>query len=106
MESRPRWIVVEADAGRPRCVLGAGDLKAYLEQADPRSEEISLMEIPARRRDVADIDYLATIDEAQSALRLPQAEALCVRRTSAPMIAPVRGVITQEDIDNYRESAL
>ena len=57
------------------------------------------------RRDASDIDYRATVDEAYVMLRSPDVEALCVRRTSAPMIASVRGVIVQEDIDNYRESA-
>jgi CIC family chloride channel protein len=107
LKTRPRWIVVETEPGRPRCILGAGDLKAYLE--DPQesaTQDVTLMGIPGMRRDVIDIDYLATIDEAQTALRSPEVEALCVRRISAPMIAPVRGVILQEDIDNYRESGL
>jgi CIC family chloride channel protein len=105
LAGRPRWIVVEAGNGRARAVLAASDLKAYLEDSDALTGEVHLMEIPARRRDVAAIDYLATVEEAQAALRLPEVEALCVRRTSAALLAPVRGVIIQEDIDNYRESA-
>ncbi len=104
--ARPRWIVVENGAGEPRCVLGAGDLRAFLDDAGQEVQEIDLMSIPAMRRDLAGIDYLATVDEAQTTLRAAGVEALCVRRTSAPMISPVRGIITQEDIDNYRESAL
>lgn len=101
--SRPRWIVAEDDAGRPVVVLSAGDLQTALDSADG---PIDLLNIPARRRDVADIDYLATVEEAQSALRGRNVEALCVRRTAAPMRSPVRGIVTQEDIDNYQESAL
>jgi len=37
-------------------------------------------------------------------LREAAAEALCVRRISAPHIESVLGVITQEDIDSYRET--
>lgn len=103
LSRRPRWVVVEDDGGRPRAVLGAGDLKAHLDAAD--ADPVPLMDIPARRRDVAEIDYLATVEQAQAALRKAGVEALCVRRTAAPMIAPVRGVVVQEDIDNYRESA-
>lgn len=103
--AHPRWIVVEAESGRPRCVLAGGDLKAFLDETGEETGRIHLMHIPAMRRDVAGIDYLATIDEARVALLAPGVEALCVRRTSAPMIAPVRGVVIQEDIDNYTESA-
>ncbi len=87
-------------------MLGAGDLQAYLDEADAEQQQIDLMAIPAMRRDVASIDSLATVDEAQTALRGAGVEALCVQRASTHLIIPVRGVITQEDIDNYRESAL
>ncbi|MFW6094670.1 MAG: chloride channel protein [Pseudomonadota bacterium] len=104
---RPRFIVVELASGQARSVMNAADLRAYLaESAASGDDKVALLRIPAKRRDAADIDYRATIEEAQIALRAPGVEALCVRRTSAPMIAPIRGVIAQEDIDNYRETAL
>jgi CIC family chloride channel protein len=103
LSGRPRWIVVADATDRPLVVLSAGDLQLQLEEG---VEQIDLLQIPARRRDVADIDYLATVEEAQTALAAQGAEALCVRRTAAPMRSPVRGIIVQEDIDNYRESAL
>jgi chloride channel protein, CIC family len=103
LESRPRWIVVEAESGKPRVLLSAGDLQACV---DGTADDLHLLQIPARRRDVADIDYLATVEEAQQALRSQGVEALCVRRTSAPMMSPVRGIVLPEDIDNYQESAL
>jgi hypothetical protein len=106
LASAPRWIVVETEPGRVRCVLNAIDLRAHLEEEGPADDaEVSLLRIPGVRRDAGDIDYRATVDEAYAKLRSPDVEALCVRRTSAPMIASVRGVIVQEDIDNYRESA-
>ena len=49
------------------------------------------------------MDYRATLAEAQEILRQQQAEALCIRRTTAPMIETVLGVVTQRDIDNYRD---
>jgi CIC family chloride channel protein len=108
LTNRPRWVLVESAEGRSRSVLNASDLRAYVEDlgdADER-EDVRLLEIPGTRRDVTDIDYRSTVDEAQEKLRSPDVEALCVRRTTAPMITPVRGIIIQEDIDNYRESAL
>lgn len=107
LASGPRWIVVETEPGQVRCVLNAMDLQAHLEEAEPDDDaEVHLLRIPGVRRDAGDIDYRATLEEAYAKLRSPEIEALCVRRTSAPMIASVRGVITQEDIENYRESAV
>ncbi|HEX7037868.1 MAG TPA: chloride channel protein [Pseudomonadales bacterium] len=103
LAAHPRWIVAEDEDGRPLAVLSAGDLQIELDSADGL---VDLLQIPARRRDVADIDYLATVEEAQSTLRRRSVEALCVRRTAAPMLSPVRGIVTLEDIDNYQESAL
>jgi chloride channel protein, CIC family len=105
LASRPRWIVVEQEPGLTHSVLGAGDLAAWL-AANPEGKTVRLLRIPANRRDAADIDDRATIEEAQALLRGRQVEALCVRRVSAPMIATALGVIVQDDIDNYRETAL
>lgn len=52
------------------------------------------------RKDVASIDARATVAEAQQMLNSQTVEALCVQRKNTPAIL---GVITQEDIDNYRE---
>jgi len=113
LAGQPRWIVVESRPGQVRCLLNAGDLRNHVEEmktragAEPEPDmQISLLRIPGVRRDTADVDYRATIAEAQALLDAPHVEALCVRSTSAPMIASVRGVIVQENIDNYREAAL
>ncbi len=55
------------------------------------------------RKDVVGLDSRATVEQAQQTLGHAEAEALCVRRTSAPIVDSVLGVITQEDIDNYRD---
>lgn len=101
----PQWIAVETAPGEIHCVLAASDLMAYLEETEEKSVEdnIDLLSIPALRMDTVDIDFRATVLQAQDALSEVKAEALCVRRTSAPMIATVLGIITQRDIDSYRE---
>jgi CIC family chloride channel protein len=105
LSSRPRWVVVESKPGQVRSVLNAGDLAAHIEEQPAEDDApVHLLKIPAKRRDAVDIDYRATIQEAQALLESPDIEAVCVRRTSAPMIASVRGVVIQEDIDNYRET--
>jgi len=126
MRDEPIWVVVESEPGAIRCILRGTDLRAYLETetfeqaaaiADgPQAPEevaeesattaapglVDLLEIPAQRLDVASLDYRATLAEAQSVLEEMQTEALCIRRTTAPMIETVLGVVTQRDIDNYR----
>ena len=124
LAGKPRWIVVETAPGEIRCVLSASDLMVYLEDQDARSAEknsevvdacdneeeaeqpaeVCLLDIPGERKDVVNIDIRATIEQAQQALRDVEAEALCVRRVAAPLIESVLGVITQEDINSYRET--
>ncbi len=101
--SKPRWIVVETGPGDVRCVLSAPDLQVFMDEKGQQLNDIPLLRIPAQRLDIANVDYRATIQEAQDAIQPAGVEALCIRRTSAPMIASVMGVITQDDIDNYRE---
>lgn len=124
MTKQPIWVVVEPEPGKIRCVLRATDLRTYLESeaaltadgtsrrnlkapAASRGEaeppQVNLMEIPGQRLDVANLDYRATLAEAQEVLTELQAEALCIRRTTAPLIETVMGIVTQQDIDNYRD---
>lgn len=130
---KPRWILVETEPGEIRCVLHAPDLQAFLDDLPARflpqviatamqdpseSDEqlvdevapepepaplISLLRLPGMRKDVTNVDARVTLLEAQAALNSSGAEAVCVRRTSAPLIAPILGVVTKEQIDSYRE---
>lgn len=125
MRDQPIWVVVESEPGEIRCVLRAADLGVHLEseseptesaepdrltEGSPQDQALSkdaarsldLMEIPGLRLDVANLDYRATLAEAQDVLSELGTEALCIRRTTAPMIETVLGVVTQQDIDNYR----
>jgi hypothetical protein len=54
------------------------------------------LEIPATRLDVVSIDFQATLREAWARLQRSSAEAVCVRRVLAPMVAPTLGVLTRE----------
>lgn len=101
--TRPRWIIIEVEPGKVRSVLSGADLQSHLDTSEGSSDDIALLQIPGLRLDAADVDYRATVQEAQDALRPAGVEALCVRRMSAPMISSIMGVITQDDIDNYRE---
>ena len=113
MVEQPTWVVVEPEPGQVRCVLLGADLRAHLiwrawEQINgpvgsgSADDAVDLLEIPGSRLDVANLDYRATLAEAQEVLNELGTEALCIRRTTAPLIETVLGVVTQQDIDNYR----
>ena len=79
------------------------------EEVDAKTEDeplppvdIELLNIPGQREDVVNVDIRATLQEALDALNSQGVRALCVRRTSMPLIAPIMGVMTREDINNYR----
>ena len=64
--------------------------------------EIELLNIPGQREDVVNVDIRATLQEALDSLNKQGVRGLCVRRTSMPLVAPIMGVMTREDINNYR----
>jgi hypothetical protein len=104
LERQPKWIVVESARGQLRSILNAADLRRFLQSEEaPRMEDdrIELMQVPGLREDVSTIDVQATVHEALEELDRTGAEALCVRRTTAPMIAPVVGVLTREEIERF-----
>ncbi|MFK7913715.1 MAG: chloride channel protein [Pseudomonadales bacterium] len=117
LQGSPRWILCEDTDGNIRSLLDASDLQAHLEDPDadsnrksgpaedPSAEPVNLLQIPGMRRDIADVDDRATLHQAQEALQQSGAEAICVRRHTAPLIRPIIGVITQTQINNYRELA-
>src|SRR5690606_16869864 len=82
LKSEPKWLLVEGSNG-PTALLPAVELARVL--ADPEKqaaeegtelpESIDLMEIPANRRDVAPVQYQATLEEALQQFDSTQAEA-------------------------------
>jgi len=72
------------------------------EAQEAASESIELLNIPGQREDVVNIDIRATLQEALEVLNEQGVRALCIRRTSMPLVAPIMGVLTREDINNYR----
>ncbi len=73
LKSEPKWLLVEGSNGPPTALLPAVDLARFLEDTEKQASEegtelpesIDLMEIPpANRRDVAPVQYQATLEEA------------------------------------------
>lgn len=108
LKAEPKWLVVEGSTG-PTTLLPAVDLARYLEDSEegantdetPPVESIDLMDIPANRRDIAPVQYQATLEEAMHEFETTSAEALYVQRHVAPMIQRVYGVVLKSDIESY-----
>lgn len=108
LKSEPKWLIVEGSNG-PTALLPAVDLARYLEDTEETvaeeeiemPESIDLMDIPANRRDVAPVQYQATLEEALNEFDTTNAEALYVQRHVAPMIQRVYGVVLKSDIESY-----
>ncbi|MGK0259593.1 MAG: CIC family chloride channel protein, partial [Candidatus Azotimanducaceae bacterium] len=97
------WILVDAPEGNGiRAALNPADLSAFLQERGAEEEVIDLLELPGQRMDVATVDDTATANEVASALSKSGAGVCCVTRTTAPMIKPVIGIVTQSHLDNYR----
>lgn len=104
LRTEPKWLIVEGASG-PTALLPSVDLARYLEHLNeldqPFQDLIDLMEIPANRRDLAPIQYQATLEEALDQFDNTQAEALYVQRHVAPMIQRIYGVVLPADIESY-----
>ena len=100
LDQNPSWIVIGGTD--IRALLNPADLNAFISERGEEGQQIDLMKMPGQRMDVTTIGAQATVMQVQSALTRSGMEACCVTRTTAPMIKPVIGVITQNDIDSYR----
>ncbi|WP_100639298.1 chloride channel protein [Marinobacter salexigens] len=108
LQAEPKWLIVDGKNG-PTALLPAVDLARYLEDAAEALsgdtgepvESIDLIDIPAHRRDIAPVQYQATLEEAMHEFENTSAEALYVQRLVAPMIQRVYGVVLKSDIESY-----
>ena len=105
LEKKPNWIVVDGEDSMLSAVLNPADLDAFLAEREfEDDEDIRLLRIPGQRMDVSTIGSEATVMQVQQLFDKTGSEACCVTRTTAPMITPVVGVVTQRDIENYRNT--
>ncbi len=104
LQEKPNWIVVDGEQGDILAVLNPADLAAFIGDwsDDDATEKIDLLKLPGQRMDATTISARATAMQVQQELSRTNVEACCVTRTTAPMITPVVGIVTQNHIDNYR----
>lgn len=108
LKAEHKWLIVDGSQG-PGALLPAVDLARYLEDVSeesretdkPLPESIDLMDIPANRRDLAAVQYQATLEEALQVFHASNAEALYVQRHVAPMIQRIYGVVLKSEIESY-----
>jgi CIC family chloride channel protein len=93
----PRWIII-TEGNDAVSAMPAVDLARYLfEHQD--EESINLGDIPAERREIAAIDFQATLQEALTLLNTSGADALYVVRRTIPGLSRIYGIITRGDIN-------
>lgn len=108
LKSEPKWLIIEGNKG-PTALLPAVDLVRYFEDMENPVQEgnpetpdtVDLMAIPASRRDLAPVQYQATLEEALNEFETTKAEALYVQRHVAPMIQRIYGIVLKSDIESY-----
>ena len=103
LTSEPEWLLVH-DQQDPIVLMPAVDLARYIQENKASTENlIDLLEIPARRKQVAAINLQATLQEGLEMLESGSAEALYVERMNAPGIRRIYGVLTRDQVDSaYR----
>jgi CBS-domain-containing membrane protein len=97
LKEGPDWLLIRRVEGNQ--LMPATDLARYLEKED--DEEINLLEIPAKRRQLAQISLESTLQHAQRVITDSEAEALYVTKKLGPSADRIYGIITQEDIEKH-----
>ena len=103
LASEPEWLLIH-DRQDPIVLMPAVDLARYIQEDNQSTENlIDLLQIPARRKEVAAINLQATLQEGLELLDSGSAEALYVERMNAPGIQRIYGVLTREQLESaYR----
>lgn len=97
LNDSPRWLIIQENQ-QVTAMLPGADLARYLQETSDKAT-IDLMEIPARRRQIAPVDLQANLQEAYDTLHKSKADALYVHWTVAPGIERIYGVLTWQDIE-------
>jgi CIC family chloride channel protein len=96
LDGGPRWLLVMQDS-TPVAAMPAADLAHHLQSVDDAG--IDLAEIPARRHDIAAVDFQATLLEARDRMQEHGVQLLYVTRNTVPGMSRIFGVISKQDID-------
>ena len=98
MKNNPQWIIVTENK-TPIALLRGIDLTHHIEK-ESESDKLDLMEIPAKRYELANIDIRATMAKAQQIFTQEHPEALCVTHWDRNAPRYIYGVLTKEQFEN------
>jgi H+/Cl- antiporter ClcA len=105
LSEEPDWLLVD-EQGSPVALMAAVDLARHIQdesEAEGGVQEIDLLKIPAKRRQVGAVNLQATLQEALELLEKGGLNALYVERMTAPGIHRIYGVLTREQVESaYR----
>ncbi|MDH5434578.1 MAG: chloride channel protein, partial [Gammaproteobacteria bacterium] len=117
----PRWILIK-DENIPISLMAANDLARYIMETTEQEEsvktdenndvldtvqttlqerEIDLLDIPARRHNIASVYLQANLEEALDTMERESVRAVYIYRTTAPMTDKIYGVLTRETIESH-----
>jgi chloride channel protein, CIC family len=97
LKEAPDWLIIRKEDANQ--LMPATDLARHLEETD--DEEIDLLEIPSKRRQLVKVAIESTLQHAQQLLNDSEAEALYVTRKIGTSADRIFGIITQEDIEKH-----
>ncbi len=100
LKDNPEWVLLRRQADS-NLLLPAADLAHHLENDD--AENVDLLEIPAKRRQLAAVSLESTLQHAQQLINDSEAEALYAITRLGQSADRINGIITPEDIEKqYR----
>ncbi len=98
LKDNPDWLLIrrsEAD----NLLMPAADLARYLENEEV--EQVDLLELPSKRRQLGVIDLEATLQHAQQTINDTDAEALYAITRLGQSADRIYGILTPEDIEKH-----
>lgn len=96
LHTHPVWLITD----EPQLLVSPADAQQYLEQQHAQGktpEQVNLLEIPARRLDMAEISAQANVFQAWELLNQRQVGALYVRNRQGG----IAGIICREQLENF-----
>jgi chloride channel protein, CIC family len=97
LKEAPDWLLIRREDGNQ--LMPATDLARHLEETD--DEELNLLEIPSKRRQLGKVSLESTLQHAQQLINESEAEALYVTRKLGASADRIYGILTQEDIEKH-----
>ena len=97
LSDAPDWLLIRCEEGNQ--LMPATDLARHLKETE--DTEINLLEIPAKRRQLAQVGLESTLQHAQKILNESEAEALYVIRKIGHSADRIYGILTQDDIEKH-----